>query len=105
MLGNIELEGWAIKRVGDLWAAMAQFDVALSYLNRACQLAAEHGLVDLERSSRNNIAGYAIQIREPEVGLRVLVPLVTDAPSKWAMSRMLLNEAVMTAPVGDATRP
>jgi len=34
MLGNVELEGWAIKRVGDLWAAMAQFDMALTYLNR-----------------------------------------------------------------------
>ncbi len=83
MLGNIELEGWAIKRVGDLWAAMAQFDAALSYLNRACELAAEHGLIDLERESRNNMAGYAIQIREPVVGLRALAPLVTDAPSNW----------------------
>ncbi len=82
MLGNVELEGWAIKRVGDLWEAMAQFDVAMSYLNRACELAAEHGLVDLERASRNNIANYAIQIRDPVVGLRVLLPLVTDAPSK-----------------------
>jgi hypothetical protein len=34
-LGNIEREGWAIKRVRDLWAAMAQFDVAMSYLNRS----------------------------------------------------------------------
>ena len=83
MLGNVELEGWATKRVGDLWAAMAQFDVALTYLNRACELAAENGLVDLERASRNNIANYAIQIKEPVVGLRVLVPLVTDAPSNW----------------------
>ena len=29
MLGNIEREGWAIKRVGDLWEAMAQFDAAI----------------------------------------------------------------------------
>ena len=83
MLGNAELEGWATKRVGDLWAAMAQFDVALSYLNRACELAAEHGLVDLERASRNNIANYAIQIKDPVVGLRVLVPLARDAPNNW----------------------
>jgi len=83
MLGNAELEGWATKRVGDLWAAMAQFDVALSYLNRACELAAEHGLVDLERASRNNIANYAIQIKDPVVGLRVLVPLARAAPNDW----------------------
>ncbi len=82
MLGNVELEGWTIKRVGDLWAAMAQFDVAMTYLNRARELAAEHGLVDLERASRNNIAGYAIQIKDPVVGLRVLVPLATDGPMK-----------------------
>ena len=31
MLGNIEREGWAIKRVGDLWEAMAQFDAAITY--------------------------------------------------------------------------
>ena len=83
MLGNIELEGWATKRAGDLWAAMAQFEVAMTYLNRARELAAEHGLVDLERATCNNIANYAIQIREPVVGLRVLVPLVTNSPSNW----------------------
>ena len=83
MLGNVELEGWATKRVGDLWAAMAQFDVAMTYLNRARELAAEHGLVDLERASRNNIANYAIQIKDPVVGLRVLVPLARDAPNSW----------------------
>ena len=30
-LGDIEREVWAIKRVGDLWEAMAQFDVAITY--------------------------------------------------------------------------
>ncbi len=38
LIGNIELEGWAIKRVGDLWAAMGQLDVAIVYLSRSREL-------------------------------------------------------------------
>ncbi len=81
VLGNIELEGWATKRVGDLWGAMAQFDAAMIYLGRARELAAAHGLLDLELSSRNNLAGYAIQLKDPEAGLRVLLPLPNIVPA------------------------
>ena len=52
-LENIEREIWAIKRVGDLWAAMTQFDLAMTYLRRSRELAAEHGCTDLELASRN----------------------------------------------------
>ncbi len=76
-LGNIELEGWAIKRAGDLWGAMAQFDVAMIYLDRSRQLAAENALLDLELSSRDNLANCAKQLRDPEAGLRALLPLPT----------------------------
>lgn len=79
-LGNIELEGWAIKRVGDLWGAMAQCDVAMIYLDRSRQLAAEHALLDLELSSRNNLANCAKRLRDPEAGLRALLPLPTVVP-------------------------
>lgn len=81
VLGNIELEGWAIKRVGDLWGAMAQFDAAMVYLGRARELAARHGLLDLELSSRNNLAGYAIQLKDPAAGLRALLPLPNIVPA------------------------
>ena len=77
MLGSIEREGWAIKRVGDLWEAMAQFDAAMTYLSRSRDLADEHGLLDLELESRNNIANCAVQLRDPEAGLRALLPLAT----------------------------
>ena len=80
MLGNIEREGWAIKRVGDLWEAMAQVDAAMTYLSRSRDLAAEHALLDLELASRNNIANCAVQLRDPEAGLRALLPLRSDAP-------------------------
>ena len=79
-LGDFEREGWAIKRVGDLWEAMAQFDAAITYLSRSRELAAEHALLDLELASRNNLANCAIQLRDPEAGLRALLPLPTDAP-------------------------
>lgn len=82
LIGNIELEGWAIKRVGDLWGAMAQFDVAITYLSRSRELAAECGLLDLELCSRNNIANCAVQLREPAAGLQALLPLPTDVPEK-----------------------
>jgi response regulator RpfG family c-di-GMP phosphodiesterase len=77
MLGSIEREGWAIKRVGDLWEAMAQFDASMTYLSRSRDLAAEHGLLDLELESRNNIANCAVQLRDHEAGLRALLPLAT----------------------------
>ena len=80
-LGNIEREGWAIKRSGDLWGAMAQFDAAMIYLDRSRQLAAEHALLDLELSSRNNLANCAKQLRDPEAGLRALLPLPTVVPA------------------------
>lgn len=79
-LGNTELEIWAIKRVAGLWDSMAQFDVAISYLERARELAAEHGFVDLELSSRNNIANCAVQLRDPVSGLRALLPFRPDEP-------------------------
>ena len=79
-MANAELEGWAIKRVGDLWAAMAQFDVAITYLSRSRELAAECGLLDLELCSRNNIANCAVQLRDPAAGLRALLPLPTEVP-------------------------
>ena len=82
MLGNIELEGWTIKRVGDLWEAMAQFDAAITYLSRSRELAAEHALPDLELASRNNIANCAVQLRDPEAGLRALLPLATYGSEK-----------------------
>jgi putative two-component system response regulator len=82
MLGNIELEGWAIKRVGDLWGAMAQFDLAMIYLGRSRDLAAAHALQDLELCSRNNLANCAVQLAEPAAGLRVLLPLPTDVAEK-----------------------
>ena len=79
-LGNIELEAWVIKRVGDLWEAMAQFDAAITYLSRSRELAAEHGLLELELASRNNIANCAVQLGDPEAGLRALLPLATYRP-------------------------
>jgi putative two-component system response regulator len=79
-LGDFEREGWAIKRVGDLWQAMAQFDAAITYLSRSRDLAAEHALLDLELSSRNNLANCAVQLRDPEAGLRALLPLPNDPP-------------------------
>ncbi len=81
VLGDIEREGWAIKRVGDLWAAMAQIDAAMIYLGRARDLAARHDLLDLELSSRNNLAGHAIQLKDPEAGLRALLPLPNIVPA------------------------
>lgn len=80
-LGDIEREGWAIKRVGDLWGAMAQFDAALIYLGRSRQLAAEHALLDLELSSRNNLASCAVRLGEAEAGFRALLPLPTVEPT------------------------
>ena len=79
-LANAELEGWAIKRVGDLWAAMAQFDAAITYLSRSRELAAEAGLFDLELCSRNNLANCAVQLRDPGAGLRALLPLPSRVP-------------------------
>ncbi len=79
-LGDIEREILAIKRVGDLWAAMAQFDVAMTYLRRSRELAAQHGFPNLELASRNNIANCAVQMRDPVSGLRALLPFPTDAP-------------------------
>lgn len=76
LLKEVEREGWAIKRVGDLWEAMAQFDTAMTYLSRSRDLAAEHGLLDLELASRNNIANCAVQLRDPEAGLRALLPFI-----------------------------
>ncbi len=80
LIGSIEREGWAIKRVGDLWAAMGQFDAAMIYLSRSRQLATEHVLPDLELASRNNMANYAVQLRDPEAGLRALLPLPAVEP-------------------------
>lgn len=79
-LGDIRREIWAIKRVGDLWEAMAQFDVAMTYLRRSRDLAAEHCIPELELASRNNIANCAVQLKDPVSGLRALLPFTTDAP-------------------------
>lgn len=79
-LGNIELEIWAIKRVAGIWDSMAQFDAAISYLERTCEMAAEHGFFELELSSRNNLANCAVQLRDPESGLRALLPFRPDEP-------------------------
>ena len=81
LIGNIELEGWAIKRVGDLWAAMGQLDAAIVYLSRSRQFATEHVLPDLELASRNNLANCAIHLKDPEAGLSALLPLPTVEPA------------------------
>ena len=78
-LGDIEREGWAIKRVGDLWQAMAQIDAAMPYLCRSRDLAAQHALLDLELCSRNNIANCALQLGDPDAGLRALLPYASGA--------------------------
>ena len=59
---------------------MAQVDAAMTYLSRSRDLATEHALLDLELASRNNIANCAVQLRDPEAGLRALLPLRSDAP-------------------------
>lgn len=79
-LGEIEREISTIKRVGGLWSAMAQFDVAITYFMRSRELAEEYGFSDLERESRNNIANSAVQLRDPQLGLRALLPFNTSAP-------------------------
>ncbi|MGZ9074991.1 MAG: HD domain-containing phosphohydrolase [Burkholderiaceae bacterium] len=87
-LENVEREGWAIKRVGDLWAAMGQLDAAIVYLSRSRQLATAHVLPDLELASRNNLANCAVQLKDPEAGLRALLPLPSvELPTRRNMTR------------------
>lgn len=83
-LGDVPREVLAIKNVGGLYLAMAQWDVAIAYFRRACELAAEHGHHHLELSSRVNVANCHLQLGDPTSGLRALLPLPPDAPKTKA---------------------
>lgn len=80
-LGMIEREIFAMGRVGILYSAMAQWDIAMGYFSRARELAVEHGFPKLEAESRNNFANCALQLRDPKTGLRALLPLRADVPT------------------------
>ncbi len=79
-LGDIEREILAIKNVGGLYIAMAQWDVAYRYLRRSCEMAAEYGYAHLELGSRVNLANCALQLGDPTSGLRALLPFTAGAP-------------------------
>jgi putative two-component system response regulator len=83
-LGDTQREVLAILNVGGLYIAMAQWDVAIAYFRRSCELAAEHGHHHLELSSRVNVANCHLQLSDPTSGLRALLPLPPDAPKTKA---------------------
>jgi tetratricopeptide (TPR) repeat protein len=79
-LGDTQREVLAIRNVGGLYIAMAQWDVAIAYFRRSRELAAEHGQHHLELGSRVNIANCHLQLGDPTSELRALLPLPADAP-------------------------
>lgn len=83
-LKDTQREVLAIKNVGGLYIAMAQWDVAIAYFRRSRELAAEHGHHHLELSCRINIANCHLQLGDPTSGLRALLPLPPDAPKTKA---------------------
>jgi putative two-component system response regulator len=79
-IGDIAREILAIKNVGGLYCAMAQWEVAFKYVRRSCEMAVEHRHSHLELGSRVNMANCALQLNDPASGLRALLPYTTGAP-------------------------
>jgi len=80
-LKDIEREILAIKNVGGLYFAMAHWDTAKNYFQRAAELAAKHGYSHLELGSRNNMAKCSLQLNDAAAGLQTLLPFMTSAPT------------------------
>jgi HD-GYP domain-containing protein (c-di-GMP phosphodiesterase class II) len=77
---DTQREIWAIGNFGALCAGMGQWNAAILYLEKARELAEEHGFADLEFHSRTNLADCAVQLREPAAGLRVLSQFRVETP-------------------------
>ena len=77
---DTQREIWAIGNFGALCAGMGQWNTAILYLEKARELAEEHGFADLEFHSRTNLADCAVQLREPAAGLRVLSQFRVETP-------------------------
>ena len=108
-LGDVQREILAIKNVGGLYAAMAQYDVALRYYQRSCAMAVEHQDSHLELGSRVNIANCALQLNDPAAGLLALLPFMAGEPKSKreaatrASAHITLGHLyLMTGEIGDA---
>ncbi|HKO69076.1 MAG TPA: HD domain-containing phosphohydrolase [Burkholderiaceae bacterium] len=84
LLGDVQRETLAIKNVGSLYAAMAQWSIASVYCRRSWELAAAHGYTHLELGSRVNFANCALQLSDAASGLSALLPAATGAPNTKA---------------------
>ena len=109
-LGDVQREILAIKNVGGLYAAMAQYDVALRYYQRSCAMAVEHQDSHLELGSRVNIANCALQLNDPAAGLLALLPFIAGDPKSKreaatrASAHITLGHLyLMTGEIGDAS--
>lgn len=79
-LSDKKAEGIAIQNFGAHCCGMGQFDVAMSYFERARELAKEIGSTELEFASTSNLATCAVTVDEPGLALRALAQLKLRAP-------------------------
>ena len=80
-IGDVERAVMAMRNIAALFFAMAHWEVAAAYNDRSRSIAAEHGLVELEFQSRNDLALCLHQLGNPIAGLHALLPLGVDAPA------------------------
>ncbi|HKO69014.1 MAG TPA: HD domain-containing phosphohydrolase [Burkholderiaceae bacterium] len=80
-MGDVERTILAIQNIAAVFFAMAQWEVAAAYNERARAIAAEHGRADDEFRSRNDYALCAHNLGAPHAGLRALLPFDPRKPT------------------------